>query len=159
MLFNLKQARSEGKTASVEIPKKKEEPTDSFSTSPAKIETSPVDDDTTPTLVEKIMAKQLQEFSRQSEKGGGKIKPVVPGEQGRVTSPQLMSTGVSSSATDMSSSWTGVTSTTDMSQDMTSELESADDSDKNQTTSDTDSDKHTGIRSGHIIDSKGNIYE
>ncbi|XP_071164350.1 protein unc-79 homolog isoform X1 [Mytilus edulis] len=128
-------------TSAVDIPKKKEEPIDSFSTSPAKIETSPVDDNTKTISVEKVMAKNLQEFSKQPEKGIGKIKSVVPGDGIKVICPPMLSTGVSSSATDVSSSWTGVTSTTDMSHDLTSELESADDSDKNQTTSDTDSDK------------------
>ena len=44
-----------------------------------------------------------------------------------------------------------------MSHDMTSELESADDSDKNQTTSDTDSDKLAGMttRNGNVRDGKG----
>lgn len=120
------------------------------------------------------MAKQLMEFSKQSEKSktkplapteGGRVtsppsktKPLAPTEAGRVTSPPLMSAGVSSSATE--SSWTGVTSTTDMSHDMTSELESADDSDKNLTTSDTDSDKLTGgrIRSPARADGRGKYW-
>ncbi|XP_060067575.1 protein unc-79 homolog isoform X2 [Ylistrum balloti] len=128
------------------------------SPSPAKILTTPTEEKpVSPSTVESIMAQQLQAFSTSksdiltesatdktnlnSKSGSAVVEPVS------VIPAYLSSKGarsVSSSITDGSSSRSTTTTTADISHGGMSEIESAEDSEKTQTTSDADdSEKHT----------------
>lgn len=141
------------------------------SPSPAKIVTTPTDEmPISPGSVERIMVQQLQAFSTsktdisptdvtgdRSKSGSAIVEPVsvIPA----YLSSKMSRTG-SSSITDGSSSHTGTTTTTtDMSHDGISEIESAEDSEKTQTTSDADDSEKHSDSGGDMTreESKGNF--
>lgn len=96
--------------------------------------------------VDTIMAKQLKEFSEKEDRS--KVKDTYnAGPQVSQVSQMTDTSKVtlfSSSVTDASSTLTGLTSTTERSNDMTSEVESGAEDSEKQTTSDTDGEKYTG---------------
>ena len=91
------------------------------------------------------MLSLLKELSIKGEKGE-LMRPRAETGPSKIKSPfSARLSQKSSSVTDASSSRTGATTTTDMSHDGMSEVESAaEDSEKTQTTSDADSEKHGG---------------